>query len=119
MNKFAPVSLALVGALGLGSIASGASAQDYYGRGGYGYTTPCAAQAHRNGTAGAVLGALAGAALGSNMASHHDERSGGAAFGALAGALFGIQICRTTNTNHRNNNNNQGYYAPTYTSGYA
>jgi uncharacterized protein YcfJ len=117
MNKFVPVSLALVGALGLGSIATGASAQDYgYGSG---YATPCAVQSHRDGTAGAVLGALAGAALGSNLASHHGGRSGGAAIGAVAGALIGNQIGRSSSADRCDYGYDQGYYAPAYTGGYA
>ncbi|MBS0297217.1 MAG: glycine zipper 2TM domain-containing protein [Proteobacteria bacterium] len=118
MNKFVPVSLALVGALGLGSIATGASAQDYYGYGSR-YSTPCAAQAHRNGTTGALLGALAGAALGSNLASHHGGRSGGTAIGAVAGALIGNQIGRSSSADRCDYGYNQGYYAPAYTGGYA
>jgi hypothetical protein len=119
MTKFAtvslaPVSLALVGALGLSAAAAPSMAQDYY-RGGY--PTPCAQAAHRSGTSGAVLGALAGAALGSNLASHHGGRSGGALIGALAGAAIGNNIGRSQSADRCDGayGDNAGYgYAPAY-----
>lgn len=103
--KKTPVSLALVAALSVGSLATAASAQDYRGYGygnGYrnGYASgryddgrnPCQEVQHNRGTNGAILGALAGAAIGSNMAAHHGGRTGGALLGALAGAMIGHQI---------------------------
>jgi hypothetical protein len=89
-------------ALSLAAIAASAltvgpvSAQDDgYDRG----RDPCAQVQHDRGTSGAVLGALAGAALGSNLAAHHGGRSGGAVLGALAGAAVGNNIGRSSGQN--------------------
>ncbi len=87
-------ALALVGAV---AAATPSFAHDYPGYAyGYGYAgpDPCAAQQHDSGTAGAVLGGLAGALLGSSLAGHH-ARGGGAAIGAVAGAVIGNNIARS------------------------
>jgi hypothetical protein len=111
MNKFAPACMAVIGALGLTAAAAPSMAQDYY-RGGY--PSPCAQAAHRSGTTGAVLGALAGAALGSNLASHHGGRSGGAVIGALAGAAIGNNIGRSQSADRCDGYNASYGYAPAY-----
>jgi hypothetical protein len=85
------LSLAAVAASAL--TVAPASAQDYGYDGG---RDPCAQVQHDRGTSGAVLGALAGAALGSNLAAHHGGRSGGAILGALAGAAVGNNIGRSS-----------------------
>lgn len=91
------LSLALAAALAIGGLTPAvASAQDYryappsgYGRG---YADPCR-QARQNQTAGTIVGAIAGAALGSNVASR-GARSEGGVVGALAGALVGSQMAK-------------------------
>lgn len=57
--------------------------------------TPCEQRKHTNATTGTVIGALAGAALGSNIASG-GGRTGGAIIGALAGGAVGNNIGRST-----------------------
>lgn len=98
MKKFAHVTAAAaVAAVALGSVATSASAQGYYGRGGYGYDNgyrnPCQQAQKSRGNQGAVIGALAGAALGSNMAGRGD-RTAGTLIGALAGAAVGSNIAK-------------------------
>jgi len=86
------LSLAAVAATSIAT-AMPASAQDY------GYAPArdaCAQTQHDRGTGGAILGALAGAAIGSNLASHHGGRSGGAILGALAGAAVGNNVGRSS-----------------------
>ncbi len=53
--------------------------------------SPCEQRAANSEVAGGVIGALAGAALGSNIAQH-GERSGGAILGAVAGGVVGANI---------------------------
>ena len=94
--KTALVSLSLAAIAATSITAGAASAQDY---GYHAYDAPrdaCAQVQHNRGTSGALLGALAGAALGSNLASHHGGRSGGAILGALAGAAVGNNIGRSS-----------------------
>jgi hypothetical protein len=75
---------AAIAALAAGAIATPSFAQD-----------PCHRQQHNNGTAGAVIGGLAGAAIGSNVAGH-GARTGGTILGGLAGAAIGNNIGRSS-----------------------
>jgi hypothetical protein len=85
-------ALALAGAV---ATATPSMAHDYPGYAyGYGGPDPCSVQQHDSGTAGAVLGGLAGALLGSSLAGHH-ARGGGVAIGAVAGAVIGNNIARS------------------------
>jgi hypothetical protein len=103
--KFRPVSLAVVSALALGAVGvpSFASAQSDAppppparaeapppapGP----YADPCR-QARNNRVAGGVIGAIAGAVLGSNVAGHGAKSEGGA-IGGVAGALIGSQVAK-------------------------
>lgn len=76
---------AAIAALAAGAIATPSFAQD-----------PCHQKQHNNGTAGAVLGGLAGAVIGSNVTSHRGSRTGGAIIGGLAGAAIGNNIGRSS-----------------------
>ena len=93
--KVAAISTAVVAALAVSAAAVPSFAQDYRG---YGYDNrdPCQEKTHNNGTAGALLGGIAGALIGSNLASHHGGRSGGAVLGAVAGAALGNNIARSS-----------------------
>jgi hypothetical protein len=75
---------AAIAALAAGAIASPSFAQD-----------PCHQRKHNNGTAGAVIGGLAGAVLGSNVAGH-GARTGGTIIGGVAGAAIGNNIGRSS-----------------------
>jgi Glycine zipper 2TM domain len=87
-KAFAGAALAVLAA---GAIATPTLAQGYYGYdNGY-----CQAQRHDNGAAGAVVGGVLGALLGSSVAPHHANRAGGAAIGAVAGALIGNSVARS------------------------
>jgi hypothetical protein len=93
-----PLALAIAtAAAGLTAIAPAmAQARDYRpaaydGR----YDDGCSSRVHDNGAAGAVIGGLAGALIGSNVA-HHGGRTGGAVIGAAAGALVGSSIARSS-----------------------
>lgn len=57
--------------------------------------TPCEQRKHDRAAAGTVIGALAGAALGSNIASG-GGRMGGAIIGGVAGAAVGNNIARSS-----------------------
>jgi hypothetical protein len=57
--------------------------------------SPCERASRANQTTGGVIGALAGAALGSNIASG-GGRTGGAVLGALAGGALGANIGKST-----------------------
>jgi uncharacterized protein YcfJ len=76
---------AAIAALAAGAIATPSFARD-----------PCEQQKHNNGTAGAVLGGIAGAVLGSNVTHHHGARTGGAIIGGVAGAAVGNSIGRSS-----------------------
>jgi hypothetical protein len=94
--SFRPVSLLVAGSVALGALAvpAAASAQTY-DRYGYGYgdrRVECR-DTRGNQTAGAVIGALAGAALGSNVAGRGAKSEGGV-IGALAGAAIGAQAAK-------------------------
>jgi hypothetical protein len=57
--------------------------------------SPCEDRKSANGTAGTVLGALAGAAIGSNLA-RGGGRTGGAIIGGVAGAAVGSNVGRNS-----------------------
>lgn len=98
-----------------------ASAQPY----GY-YNDDCRAHERSNGTAGTIIGGIAGALLGSSIAPHHGNRAGGAAIGGVAGALIGNSIGRSSAKsnsyacNGYYDGRSYGYSAPTryYNGGY-
>lgn len=98
--KFAPVSFAVIAALGVSSVAMPAFAQGY---GGYGqrydrayhdYNDYCRQKKKSGQKSGAVLGAIAGAVIGSNVAGH-GAKTEGAVVGAIAGAAVGSNIGRS------------------------
>jgi hypothetical protein len=87
--------MAVIAAGALTALAAGSPsfAQNYdYGR----YRDGCSDRIRSNGTTGALLGGLAGAAVGANLASHHGGRTGGALLGGLAGAALGNNIARSS-----------------------
>jgi hypothetical protein len=91
-----------------------ASAQPY----GYDYDS-CRSREHSNGAAGAIIGGIAGALLGSSVAPHHGNRAGGAAIGGVTGALIGNSIGRSSAKSNSYACNGYdgrayGYSAPTY-----
>lgn len=96
--KNAAVTGAVVAALAAGAVAipSASSAQSYR------YNN---SDCRSNGTAGAVIGGIAGALLGSSVAPHHGNRAGGAAIGGVAGAVIGNSIGRSSS-----DCSNQAYY---------
>lgn len=59
------------------------------------YADPCRSQRTTNSVAGGLIGALAGAALGSNVAAGN-ARTEGAVLGALVGGAAGVAIGRST-----------------------
>ena len=105
--KVAAFSGAVIAALAAAAVATPSLAQSY----GYARDSGC----RSDGTAGTVIGGIAGAVLGSNLAAHHGGRAGGAAIGGVAGALLGNSVAR-------NSCGNRGYssrYGSTsYSSGY-
>lgn len=105
--KVAAISGAVIAALAAGAVATPSFAQPYRA---YAYENDC--RARSDGTAGAVIGGIAGALLGSNLASHHGGRAGGAALGGVAGALIGSSIARSSNDDCRTYS--QAYRAPVY-----
>lgn len=85
------------------------------------YDDDCTDRIHRNGTTGAIIGGLAGAAIGSNLAASHGGRTGGAVLGAAAGAAVGSNIARSSTkdscrpryrTAYRYEGYAPAYYAP-------
>jgi hypothetical protein len=104
----------LAALMGLTTVGA-AAAQSYDSRDGYYYEQQrCHAKKSTNGTAGAVLGGIAGAILGSNVA-HGGGRTGGAIIGGVAGAAVGSNVGRNgTNCDARgyyyNNTSPAGYY---------
>src|SRR5580765_2484305 len=123
--KTAAISGAVIAALAAGAVAiPTASAAQPYGYGSDGYSD-CR---RSDGAAGTIIGGIAGAVLGSNLAAHHGGRAGGAALGGVAGALIGNSIarsgndCRTYSEGYGYDSRGSGYgYAPSYSysSGYA
>lgn len=106
-------SLSVLGAVATLSaglaMAPSAEAQGYR----YGYRGDCTDRIHGNGTTGLLLGGVAGALVGSNLAAHHGGRAGGAALGGLAGAALGSNIARSSTKDSC-----RGYYRPNYRSSY-
>ena len=84
--KVAAISGAVIAALAATAVATPSFAQSY----GYARDSSC----RGDGTAGTVVGGIAGALLGSNLAAHHGGRAGGAAIGGVAGALIGNSVAR-------------------------
>jgi hypothetical protein len=121
MDKFAAVSGAVIAALAVGAVATPSFAADY-GDYGYGpayasYDDTCHAARQQGAATGTVIGALAGAALGSGVA-HHGDRAGGAVVGAIAGALIGNGVGRSsTDCGYGRDVSYQPY--PAYSGGYA
>jgi hypothetical protein len=101
--KTATLTGAVIAALAVGALATPTFAQPYRAYD----NTSC----RSDGTAGAVIGGIAGALLGSNLASHHGGRAGGAAIGGVAGALLGNSIARG---NDSCRSYSQAYSAPVY-----
>jgi outer membrane lipoprotein SlyB len=96
---------ALIGSLGVASVAETAGAQPYYHHRVYHqpyyhhsvyhqrYYNNCHYQRHRSGAIGAVAGAVGGGIIGSAL-TH--GRAGGTLLGAGAGALTGNAIARNS-----------------------
>jgi len=106
--KIAAMTGAALTALAAASVAlpTTANAQTYY--------SDCRAHERSDGTAGAVIGGIAGALLGSSVAPHHGNRAGGAAIGGVAGALLGNSIGRSaakSNSGACGSYAYDGYYA--------
>ena len=64
--KTIAISGAVIAALAAGAFATPTFAQPY-GGGYYDYRSPCQEKTHESGTTGAILGGLAGAAIGNNI----------------------------------------------------
>ena len=88
--KLAPVTAVLAAVIGISAIASPVLAQDYGYQSQAGYA--CQQTKHQSQATGGILGALAGAVIGSNLAAHGGGRTGGALLGAAAGAAIGSNI---------------------------
>ncbi|CAN7450432.1 glycine zipper 2TM domain-containing protein [Phenylobacterium sp. LjRoot219] len=93
MKKIVALSATALAVLTAGTaVATPSLARDYRG---YGYyDDACRTKQTNNGTAGAVIGGVAGAVLGSNVAGRGD-RTEGAVIGGLAGALLGNSVGRS------------------------
>lgn len=63
-----------------------------------GQRNPCQQRKHNGSTGGAILGALAGAALGSNIGGH-GARTEGAVIGGVGGAVVGSNVGRAAASN--------------------
>ena len=109
--KTAAITGAAIAALAATAIATPSFARD-----------PCQQRKHNNGTAGAVIGGIAGAVLGNNIA-HGGGRTGGTIIGGVAGAALGNSIGRSSTKCDGYAYYNGGYYdaygnwhasAPTY-----
>lgn len=92
MKRTLTTALAATVALGAMSTPLAVSAQPY---GDPGYRNPCQMKKHKGSTGGAILGALAGAVIGSQV-SGNGARTEGSAVGALAGGVVGSQIGRSS-----------------------
>jgi hypothetical protein len=115
------ITTALIASVAAGALAAPtiSSAQPYR------YYDDCRVSEHSNGAAGAVIGGIAGALLGSSLAPHHGNRAGGAAIGGVTGAIVGNSIGRSSGKSncysqgyYRDGRyysyDSRGYYAPTY-----
>lgn len=111
------MSAALAATVAAGALAAPmiASAQPYggYDRDGRYYDNgrdPCQQKKHNGSTGGAILGALAGAAIGSNIGGH-GARTEGAVVGGVAGAVIGGNVGRSAaNNSYACQDQRQGYY---------
>jgi hypothetical protein len=110
--------MALASALAVPTFASAQSSGYYDNRPNYDYD-PCKRESTNRATTGGVLGALAGAAIGSNLAAHHGGRTGGAALGGVVGAVAGANIGKNSAACN-SGQQRQGYYnnGQTYGSNY-
>lgn len=86
------LALAGVAALSAVSAAAPSFAQDYRGSTPYrGDYQDCRQQSHNNGAAGAVIGTIFGAVIGSSVANHGSRTAGGL-LGAGIGAAVGKSV---------------------------
>jgi len=94
MKRIVALSAAALAVVAAGTaVATPSLARDYRG---YGYyDDACRTSKTNKGTAGAVIGGLAGAVLGSNVAGRGD-RTEGAVIGGVAGALIGNGVGRSS-----------------------
>lgn len=126
MTRTRAFSFAVAAVLGLAqpmfAQAQGYRAHDYrsYDR----YADDCSRRVRHNGTTGALLGAAAGAVLGSNVASRRNHTEG-ALIGAAAGAAVGSNIARSSTKDRCSGSRYRaaypaysGYYQPGYTGYY-
>lgn len=113
MTRTRAFSFAVAAVLGLAQPVF-AQAHDYraYDR----YADDCSARVRHNGTTGALLGAAAGAVLGSNVASHRNHTEG-ALIGAAAGAAVGSNIARSSTKNRCRGSRYRAAY-PAYSGDY-
>lgn len=91
MKKIAALSATALTLVGAASVATPTLAQPY----GYGAYEACRAKKSDSATTGAVVGGLAGAVLGSQVAGRGD-RTEGALIGGLAGVLLGNAVGRSS-----------------------
>lgn len=120
-RAFAPRIVATAAVLAAAALPALAQAHDYRP-----YYNPraeaCTDRIHDNGTTGALLGAAAGALIGSNVA-HHGGRTGGALIGAGVGAAVGSNIARSSTKADCRGPHYRTYYRPAppayYGPGYA
>jgi hypothetical protein len=98
--KTGAITGAVLAALAAGALATPSFARD-----------PCQQRKHNNGTAGAVIGGIAGAVLGNNVA-RGGGRTGGTIIGGVAGAAIGNSVGRsgTKCEGYAYYNPNSGYY---------
>lgn len=91
MKKIAAISATALALVSAAAVATPSFAQPY----GYGAYEACRAKKSDKGTTGAVIGGLAGAVLGSQVAGRGD-RTEGAVIGGLAGVLLGNTVGRSS-----------------------
>jgi hypothetical protein len=130
-SNFAKSALAgVAGVMALASAAAvptfaAAQSSGYYDSRSGSYYDPCRRDSTNRATTGGIIGALAGAAIGSNLAAHHGGRTGGAALGGVAGAVAGAAIgknsaaCQPGQSRQGYYNNSPSYYGSnSYDRGY-
>jgi hypothetical protein len=93
-STFAKGALAAAAGLMALAVAASASAQPYDGPG-YGSYDPCKRDANDRGVTGGLLGAGAGAVIGSQMAAR-GHRTDGSLLGGVIGAIAGAKIGHST-----------------------
>ncbi|OXE36313.1 MAG: hypothetical protein CGW95_08360 [Phenylobacterium zucineum] len=112
MTKFGLAGLMALTALTAAPSLAAAQPSTPYGSPGYDYD-PCRRETIGRSTVGGIVGALAGAAIGSNIAGR-GVRKEGAVLGALAGTALGVGIghssaaCRSAQQQAGNNNRDYG-----------